>query len=87
MKSTIGRAEIEARTIRFLSDEFEVDPGTITPEAPLKETLALDSLDYVDLVVVIEQNFGFKVKGEDFMGLVTFKDFYDHIEAQLAVTA
>ncbi len=76
------RQEIEARTIKFLSEEFEVDPAAITPDAPLKETLALDSLDYVDLVVVIEENFGFKVNAEDFMRLVTFKDFYDHIEAR-----
>jgi acyl carrier protein len=81
------RNEIEAKTIKFLSEEFEVDPATITPNAPLKETLALDSLDYVDLVVVIEENFGFKVKGEDFMRLVTFKDFYDHIEAQVTAKA
>jgi acyl carrier protein len=81
------RQEIESKTIKFLSEEFEVDPGTITPDAPLKETLALDSLDYVDLVVVIEKNFGFKVKGEDFMHLVTFKDFYDHIEAEVAAKA
>ena len=59
-----------------------MDPAAITPDAPLKETLALDSLDYVDLVVVIEENFGFKVNAEDFMRLVTFKDFYDHIEAR-----
>jgi len=80
--SNSTRQEIEARTIKFLSEEFEVDPATIKPDAPLKETLALDSLDYVDLVVVIEENFGFKVNAEDFMKLVTFKDFYDLIEAK-----
>lgn len=80
--SNTTRQEIEARTIKFLSEEFEVDPSAIVPDAPLKETLALDSLDYVDLVVVIEENFGFKVNAEDFMRLVTFKDFYDHIEAK-----
>ena len=63
----------------FLIDEFEVDGGEITPEAPLKETLDLDSLDYVDLVVVIESNFGFKVKAEDFTGIETFQDFYDYV--------
>lgn len=78
------RQEIESRTIKFLSEEFEVDPATIVPHAPLKETLALDSLDYVDLVVVIEENFGFKVQGADFMHLITFSDFYDHIETQMA---
>jgi len=84
---SLTRQDIEATTIKFLSEEFEVDPSTITPEAPMKETLALDSLDYVDLVVVIEQNFGMKMKGEQFMKLVTFSDFYDHIEEELATKA
>ena len=87
MANTTLRQEIEEKTKKFLSEEFEVDPNTITPEAPLKETLALDSLDYVDLVVVIEENFGFKVKGEDFIKLTTFNDFYDHIEAHVAEKA
>jgi acyl carrier protein len=45
----------------FLIEEFEVEPGKITSEANLRETLQLDSLDYIDLVVVIESHFGFKV--------------------------
>lgn len=62
----------------LLVEEFEVDRAAIAPEAVLKDTLGLDSLDYVDLVVVIESNFGFKVKPEDFMGIVTFQDFYSY---------
>lgn len=71
--------EIIERINGFLVEEFEVDPEAILPENPLKETLDLDSLDYVDLVVVIESNFGFKVKAEDFVGIVTFQDFYNYI--------
>lgn len=63
----------------FLTEEFEVDPEKITPAAGLKETLDLDSLDYIDLVVVVESNFGFKVKPEDFTGIVSFQDFYDYV--------
>ena len=44
----------------FLIDEFEVEPEKIIPEANLKEAVGLDSLDYIDLVVVIESNFAFK---------------------------
>ena len=86
MDTLKSRRDIEERTKLFLSQEFEVDPSLIVPEAPLKETLALDSLDYVDLVVVIEENFGFKVKGEDFQDLVTFSDFYDYIGTRIANT-
>jgi len=63
----------------FLSEEFEVDKARITPEGNLKDILELDSLDYIDLVVVIENNFSFKVKPEDFTGITTFGDFYNYV--------
>jgi acyl carrier protein len=75
--------EIVTKINAFLVEEFEVEPESITPEANLKETLNLDSLDYVDLVVVIESNFGFKVKGEDFVNIKTFQDFYDYIGSKV----
>jgi acyl carrier protein len=71
------RDKIIEVTKAFLSEEFEVEISTIEPEANLKETLDLDSLDYVDLVVVIEENLGFKPTAEDFKEVVSFNDFYD----------
>jgi len=62
----------------FLVEEFEVEESKISPDANLRETLELDSLDYVDLVVVIESNFGFKVAGEDFLNIHSFQDFYNY---------
>lgn len=63
----------------FMVDEFEVEPEKLIPEANLKETLGLDSLDYIDLVVVIESNFKFKVKPEDFTNIASLQDFYDYV--------
>ena len=77
------REKIIEVTKEFLSEEFEVDSSIISSEKNLKDTLDLDSLDYVDLVVVIEDNFGFKVTGEDFKDVVTFSDFYDLVERKL----
>ena len=54
-----------------LADEFEVDRTTITPEAPL--------LDLVDVVVIVDKNFGVTLTGPDFKELKTFRDFYDLI--------
>ena len=71
--------EIVAKINSFLSEEFEVNADKIVPEANLKETLDLDSLDYIDLVVVIESNFSFKVRPGDFIHINTFGDFYDYI--------
>lgn len=68
----------------FLIDEFEVETDDIAPEANLKETLGLDSLDFVDLVVAVESNFGVKLVGEDFVNINTLQNFYDLIEKKLA---
>lgn len=68
----------------FLVEEFEVEAVKISPDANLRETLQLDSLDYIDLVVVIEGNFGFKVKPEDFASIVTFQNFYEYVDSRLA---
>lgn len=62
-----------------LAEEFEADPSIISPDAPLMETLELDSLDLVDVVVLIDQNFGVTLVGPDFVGIKTFQDFYDLI--------
>ena len=75
----MGNKEIIDRIHSFLIEEFEVEPEKILPEANLKETLGLDSLDYIDLVVVIESNFAFKVKPEDFTQIATLQDFYDYV--------
>ena len=71
--------EIIEKINSFLAEEFEIDADKMTPEANLRETLDLDSLDYIDLVVVIESNFQIKVKPEDFINIVTFQDFYDYV--------
>lgn len=75
--------EIIAKAKDVLADEFEVDIETITPEAALKETLGLDSLDLVDVVVLIEQNFGVTLTANDFVGVVTFGDFYNMLEKKI----
>lgn len=68
-----------------LASEFEIDSSKLTESANIKETLELDSLDYVDLVVIIESNFNFKVKQEDFIGIQTFGDLYNYIHSKISM--
>jgi acyl carrier protein len=77
------KEELIAKINEVIVEEFEVDPAKIQPDANLMEVLELDSLDLVDLVVIIERNFGFKVKGEDFVNIRTFNDFYEFVFAKL----
>ena len=71
----------------LLIEEFEVDADAITPDANLKDTLELDSLDYIDLIAVTESNFGCKVGPDDFNNIATFQDFYNYIDAHTKVKA
>lgn len=79
----MNRADIIDTVNNILVDEFEIEESIITPTAPMRETLDLDSLDYVDLVVIIESNFGVKLVEADFAQITTFDDFYTLIETKI----
>ncbi|MCK4663945.1 MAG: acyl carrier protein [Bacteroidales bacterium] len=63
----------------FLIDEFELEESQVVPEALLKQDLEIESLDFVDIVVIIEKKFSFKVKGEEMIDVKTLQDLYDYI--------
>ncbi|MDE6393464.1 MAG: acyl carrier protein [Muribaculaceae bacterium] len=77
------RKEIESKVRAFLIDDLEVDEEKIFPEAKLKDDVGIDSLDFVDIVVIVEKNFGFKIKPEEMAGVVTLDDFYAYIEGKV----
>ncbi len=83
----MSREEIIDITNKFLIEEFEVEPDVIRPDADLKESLDLDSLDYVDLVVLIESNFGIKLESKDFTDVITFDNLYDLIGSKIHAIA
>ena len=84
MNVTMNRAEIEENINRFLIEELEVEEEKLKPEARLKEDLGIDSLDFVDIVVIVDKLFGFKIKPEEMKTVKTLSQFYDYIENELA---
>lgn len=74
--------EVTEKVKRFLVDEFEIEEEKILPEARLKEDLGIDSLDFVDIVVIVEDVFGFKLNSEEVKILVTFSEFCNHIQSK-----
>ena len=77
------RQEIEENVREFLIDDLEIDEEKIHPEALLKDDLGIDSLDFVDIVVIIERRFGFKIKPEEMAGVQTLRQFCDYIESRV----
>jgi acyl carrier protein len=67
----------------FLIDEFEIEPGLIKESSLLKDELEIESLDLVDIIVMIEKEFKVKVKPEEIVKVKTMHELYDFIEAQV----
>ncbi|MGN0227981.1 MAG: acyl carrier protein [Paludibacteraceae bacterium] len=73
------KTEIAEKVNTLLTEEFEIASELLTPEASLKDDLEIDSLDFVDIVVLINQEFGFKPQTEDLKSVKTLQDFYNYI--------
>ena len=80
----MNRSEIEEKVRNFLIEELEIEPDNIFPDAKLREDMGIDSLDFVDIVVIVEKNFGFKIKAEEMAGVDTFSKFCDYIETKIS---
>ena len=83
-RKKMTRTEIEEKVKAFLIDDLEIEEENIFPEALLKEDMGIDSLDYVDIVVIVEKNFGFKIKAQEMATVKTLSQFYDYIESKVA---
>ena len=77
----ITKEEIIHQTNEALKKEFELTDAQLTPQANLKDDIGLDSLDAVDMVVVLEQKFHINIRqGYDLRSIVTLQNLYDFIE-------
>ena len=63
----------------FLIEEFEIDESKINPAAHLKDDLGLESLDFVDIAVIVQKEFGITLKGEEMTAIRTLGDLYEYI--------
>ena len=77
------REEIIETTNTILVDETEIDAEKINDNALLKEDLSIESLDFVDIVALVESRFGFKIKPEEMKDVRTLSQFYDYIESKV----
>ena len=76
--------QINETVKNFLVEELEIDEDKINGSARLKEDLGIDSLEVVDVVVLVEDQFGYKMKPEDFRTLITVDDFCQFIQQHVA---
>ena len=66
--------------IDLLAKQVRIDPSTIDADTNIVEDLGADSLEIVDMLMAIEENFGITVSDEEALTLKTVKDVADFIE-------
>jgi acyl carrier protein len=74
------RQEIIEQVNNLLEEEFEVEQSEFIPDANLKETLGLDSINLVDLIALVQMTYKITIPVEELKLIQTFDDLYDYIE-------
>ena len=77
------REEIIKQVNGLLAEEFEIDESEFAPDANLKETLGLDSINLVDLIALVQFTYKITIPVEDLKTIQTFENLYDYIEQHL----
>ncbi len=65
----------------LLAEKFDADASTMTMDTNIKEDLKADSLDVVELMMDLEENFGIAISDEEAMKMSTIGDIVNYIEA------
>jgi len=73
--------DIETKVREKISEQLGVDTDEVTPEASFIEDLGADSLDIVELVMALEEEFNIEISDEDAEKIRTVKDVVTYIEA------
>ena len=76
--------ELIKKVNTVLAEEFEAEVSDLTPDANIKEALQLDSLSIVDMVALIESEFGVKIPGNEVGTIKTFGDLYNYLASHIA---
>ncbi len=74
------KEEIIEKLNSFLIERLELEQDMVRPDAELRRDMGLTSLDAVQIMLFMKQNFGVQPVEEDLTALVTLEDLYNYIE-------
>ncbi|TRU20853.1 MAG: acyl carrier protein [Microcystis aeruginosa Ma_QC_B_20070730_S2] len=84
----MSKADIFDRVKKVVVEQLEVeDPDTVTPEASFANDLKADSLDVVELVMALEEEFDIEIPDEDAEQIDTVGKAADYINEKVGATA
>lgn len=73
-------SSVEDKVKKIIADKLSVDMEDIVPEASFVDDLGADSLDLVELIMTMEEEFDIDISDEDAEKIVTVKDAMDYVQ-------
>jgi len=76
----LDREEILSKIQEITADRLGVDEGDVTPDASFREDLEADSLDLVELIMELEEQFGMEIPDEEAEKITTVEEAVDYVQ-------
>ena len=76
----LDREEILTKIQEITADRLGVDESDVTPEASFREDLEADSLDLVELIMELEEQFGMEIPDEEAEKITTVEEAVDYVQ-------
>lgn len=73
-------AALEEKVIKIICEQLDVDENDVTPEASFADDLGADSLDQVELIMAMEEEFDISISDEDAEKIATVQNAIDYIK-------
>ncbi len=78
-----GIADIEQKAKKIIVEQLGVEESEVTPDAKFVDDLGADSLDTVELIMVLEEEFGIEIPDDDAEKIVHVKDVVQYIKERV----
>jgi acyl carrier protein len=83
----MSQPDIFDRVKKIVVEQLDVDPEKVVSSASFTDDLAADSLDIVELVMALEEEFEIEIPDEDAEKILTVQEVVDYINSQIAASA
>ena len=76
-------SEVFDRIREYLADQLDVDPDQITPDSDIVEDFGADTLDVVDMITTLSDEFGVEIPDEEIENFHTVGDVVQYVEDRM----
>lgn len=79
----MNAAEMRKKIVEIIANQLGIDQGDVTPQASVVDDLGADSLDVVELVMALEEEFNLEIPDEEAEKIKNVQDIFNHMENAL----